>query len=138
MLGHWSCRYVGKPYIKGKYDCMDMCEEVMRNEFHFTPNLPVHNDELKEMSLQLKKGVFDYGRKLGKGDRLADGDFVLMKNGRLYHAGIYCVIKEKQYVLHCTKSAGQVIIERLHSLAKSNLKIEGFYKWKGKKEHALV
>jgi len=34
MDKHWIYRYLGKPFIEGKYDCLDLVIEILKNEYN--------------------------------------------------------------------------------------------------------
>jgi len=147
MVGHWSAKYVGKAYLDGEYNCMDLCEDVMKNEFNFTPNLPIlrslreqvreyalpRNEQRRKVSSVVQSYFDSYGNRLRDGERWEEGDFVFMKCGRFFHGGIYCDLDGVGYVLHCTRTSRQVILEKVRDLDRSCFELIGVYKWKGMK-----
>jgi hypothetical protein len=125
---HWSDKYIGKPYIKGEYDCICLVSEVYLNEFG------------KQIDLPQEKGINNIGYQkaiLNNKERLAykiskpeEGCIVLMiGKGRLNHIGIYYLHENIDWVLHNSENVGHVVRTKFRLLSLVGYQVEGLYKW---------
>lgn len=130
-MAHWSTKYVGQPYVYGEADCGHLVMKVSREEFG--AQIPSDDDLIRVQSnlkliSQLQQTVSNL---LCKVNSPCDGDIVLMLcRGRPSHVGVYCDIDGIPFVLHATKSAGQVVLHRIDYLPLAFLSVEGYYRWK--------
>lgn len=127
-MAHWSTRYIGRPY--SETNCAELAARVQREVFGLEIALP---DAMPTFAGHQSKMIdalgADYAYRV---TAPADGDAVLMRcRGRLSHVGVYCDFgRGYGYVLHAMKSAGQVVLHRVRDLARVNLDLEGYYRWR--------
>lgn len=130
-MNHWSCKYIGEPYIPNEADCARLVARI-RVEVFKQP-IPSAVDVERAASrlgraAQLKDAVEHYGELTTEP---TEGDAVLMYcAGRPSHIGVFCVVDGERYVLHAMENAGMIVLHRLRDLPKVFLTVEGYYKWK--------
>ena len=132
---HWSDKYLGRPYLRGEFDCADLVVEVMRAEFGREVALPRHAEGARARDRQIEELIGVLGRPLERGgdERPQDGDVALMKAAgrRLslgHHIGVVAVLPLGVCVLHCVAGIG-VVRHPWDSMAARNLELTGFYRW---------
>ena len=78
---HWSDKYLGRPYLRGEFDCADLVVEVARAEFGRAVALPRHAEGVRARDRQIEELTGALGRQLdaAAGETLQDGDIALMK-----------------------------------------------------------
>lgn len=124
---HWSDKFVGIPYIEGRYDCADMCAQVEKVIFDKDLVLPQHKPDTDgEASEMIDKGIEELAVKT---DRPKDGDLVLMRSsGKLNHLGVFFRIFATEYVIHNHRTIGAVIVNRISDLRRRRIQVEGYYR----------
>ena len=132
---HWSDKYLGRPYLRGEFDCADLVVEVAQAEFGRAVALPRHAEGVRARDRQIERLTGELGRRLDRadGDVIQDGDIVLMKSAgrRLslgHHIGVVAVLPLAVCVLHCVASVG-VVRHPLDFLAARQLTLTGIYRW---------
>ena len=132
---HWSDKYLGRPYLRGTFDCADLVVEVARAEFGRAVALPRHAEGVRARDRQIEQLTGELGRRLNAaaGEALQDGDIVLMKAAgrRLslgHHIGVAAALPLGVCVLHCLAGIG-VTRHPLDCLAERGLTLTGFYRW---------
>ncbi len=128
MGSHWSDAYIGRPYVVDEFDCAALAAEVARDRFGVAVCLPQRAAGLRATSQQIDELQDDFAEPI---DRPQEGCPVLMRcRGRLSHVGVYCEIGGEPWVLHAMKNAGHVVRHRLRDLARVNLDVVGYFRWK--------
>ena len=140
---HWSDKYLGRPYVRGEFDCADLVVEVARAEFGREVALPRHAEGVRARDKQIERLTGELGRRLDlmAGDVIEDGDIVLMKAaGRrlsLGHhigvvaelsVGVAAALPLAACVLHCLAGVG-VVRHPLDYLPERGLERTGIYRW---------
>ena len=132
---HWSDKYLGRPYLRGEFDCADLVVEVARAEFGRAVALPRHAEGVRARDRQIERLTGELGRRLDRaaGETIQDGDIVLMKAAgrRLslgHHIGVAAVLPLAACVLHCLAGVG-VARHPLDCLAARQLTLTGIYRW---------
>lgn len=132
---HWSDKYLGRPYLRGEFDCADLVVEVARAEFGRAVALPRHAESVRARDRQIEQLTGELGRRLddAAGEALQDGDIVLMKAAgrRLslgHHIGVVAVLPLASCVLHCLAGIG-VARHPIDCLAERQLTLTGIYRW---------
>lgn len=130
-MSHWCETYIGKPYIKGEFDCARLVCDVRKEVFGLPVPAeadPERADSVYKRFNQMTDGVAEYGCRV---DEPVEGDAVLMMcRGRPSHIGVLCILNGEKYVLHAMENAGQVVLHKIRDLPRVNLQLEGFYRWK--------
>lgn len=130
-MSHWSERYLGRPHVKGVYDCAELVMEVQREQFNRNVEVPV---ERKEYSTFVLSSLIDE-HKFEMAEIVSDpieGDVLLMKcMNRLNHIGVYVTIDRTPYVLHNLQRVG-VCLHRIADLQNlpSSIEVENYYRFK--------
>lgn len=132
---HWSDKYLGRPYLRGEFDCADLVVEVAQAEFGRAVALPRHAEGVRARDRQIEQLTGALGRQLdgAAGETLQDGDIALMKAAgrRLslgHHIGVVAVLPLASCVLHCLAGVG-VARHPLDCLAERQLTLTGIYRW---------
>ena len=132
---HWSDKYLGRPYLRGEFDCADLVVEVARAEFGRAVALPRHAEGVRARDRQIERLTGELGRRLDRaaGETIQDGDIVLMKAAgrRLslgHHIGVAAMLPLAACVLHCLAGVG-VARHPLDCLAARQLTLTGIYRW---------
>ena len=132
---HWSDKYLGRPYLRGEFDCADLVVEVARAEFGRAVALPRHAEGVRARDRQIERLTGELGRRLDRaaGEAIQDGDIVLMKAAgrRLslgHHIGVAAVLPLAACVVHCLAGVG-VARHPLDCLAARQLTLTGIYRW---------
>lgn len=135
MSAHWSDRYVGLPYVEGKFDCGALAELVQREVFGREIHLPSERryagkrdvEKFQAMAGQIEAERANFAERT---ETPKDGDAVLLiARGYPMHIGVYCVLQGEPWVMHAVDSCGAVVRCRIRDLVMRALKIEGFYRW---------
>lgn len=132
---HWSDKYLGRPYLRGEFDCADLVVEVAQAEFGRAVALPRHAESVRARDKQIERLTGELGRRLdgAAGELPQDGDIVLMKAAgrRLslgHHIGLVAVLPLAVCALHCLAGVG-VARQPIDCLAARGLEVTGFYRW---------
>ncbi len=132
---HWSDKYLGRPYLRGEFDCADLVVEVAQAEFGRAVALPSHEEGVRARDRQIEQLTGELGRRLSNatGEAPRDGDIALMKAAgrRLslgHHIGVVAVLPLATCVLHCLAGMG-VARHPIDCLAERQLTLTGFYRW---------
>lgn len=117
-------RFVGMDYCPRTFDCADFVVLVERELFGRDVVLPNGRPRGKEGEAALGDMSKAYARKT---DTPTDGDLVLMREGPVWHAGIYLFLAHEPHVLHCrAEGGGHSIVQPMREVP---LRIEGTYEW---------
>ncbi|MBV2182340.1 MAG: hypothetical protein KUL86_14065 [Castellaniella sp.] len=127
-MAHWTDRYIGKPYIPGIADCMNLAEQVANEVLGLHIGIPAtHETSLRGQAEQLDRLKSDYAVRV---DAPIDAQPVLfVARGRFFHCGVAAIIGGETWVLHNDSAAGMVICQRLRDMTRWAYKFEGAYKW---------
>lgn len=127
-MSHWAEQYVGRPYIRGVFDCMDLVVLVQKEKFSKVVELPAHSTSPTGRKYQIEEGKKELVEKLEKPE---EGALVLLKvRGYVQHAGVMCKIGNEWYVLHNTRANEcGVILQRERDLSIRGYTVEGYYRW---------
>lgn len=125
---HWTDRYIGKPYIAGVADCMNLAEQVANEVLGIYPGIPTtHETSLRGQAEQLDRLKADYAERV---DKPIDAQPVLfVARGRFFHCGVVALIGGETWVLHNDSAAGMVVCQRLRDMTRWAYVLDGFYKW---------
>lgn len=101
--GHWTDRWIGRPWVAGESDCWSLARAVWAHEFgRALPPLPVDPRDLAAGVRALRAGRAGWIEV----DRPAEGDAVLMARGvRPCHVGVWVA---PDRVLHALERTGAV------------------------------
>ena len=142
---HWSDKYLGRPYVRGEFDCADLVVEVARAEFGREVALPRHAEGVRARDKQIERLTGELGRPVEltaePAEVIQDGDIVLMKAAgrRLslgHHIGVAAVLSVGVAanlplgvcVLHCLAGVG-VVRHPIDYLPERGLERTGIYRW---------
>lgn len=112
---HWCTQFIGRRYdVAGEgpdaFNCWSFFRHVQRERFgRDLPPLP-QVATVTGFMRSFRDRTAGYGwRKLGKGEKRAEGDTVLMgHNTRPHHIGIWVAVAPPS-VLHCVEGMGSVL-----------------------------
>lgn len=134
-MGHWSDRYVGRPFVEGVFDCGELARAVQREVFGREVAIPSERwyagkegaARLRAMASQVEAGIGALAKPVAEP---REGDLVMMYSGsKVMHAGIYCMRVAEPWVLHAAERLGQVVLMRLRDLEERGYRVEGYYRW---------
>ena len=125
---HWSRRWIGRPYVAGRYECTDFVEEVLAAEFGHSLALP-RADGVRARDRLIAALTGDYARPPDRPPE--EGDGVLLqaagRRGVGQHIGLWCAPAGVPSVLHCESGMGGIV----HALARlRGLEVVGIYAWR--------
>lgn len=126
---HWSARWLGRPYVRGVYECGEFVVDVEAAEFGRALALP-HAHSVRERDRLVRA----LERELAEATPApAEGDGVLMRaRGRRsavgHHLGVWCGLSEGPHVLHLTPGLGSCV-HAIASLPERDLELVGVYRW---------
>ena len=119
-MKHWAEKYIGKPWINGKYDCWGLVREVYKNELGVELS-PIVTDatNIKEVLCEFKKST-NYN-KLQKTFNLLDKVIVVLTQNKYpCHVGIYADV-DGGGILHNLQGIG-VVFQKI-----PDLEMNGWY-----------
>ena len=127
-MAHWTDRYIGKPYIAGVADCMNLVERVANEVLGIYPGIPTsHETSLRGQAKQLAELKWNYARRV---DAPIEAQPVLfVARGRFFHCGVAAIIGGETWVLHADSMIGMVVCQRLRDMTRWTYQLEGFYSW---------
>ncbi len=129
----WAERYVGHPYEDQTFNCAHFVTRARRECFGHEVNLPGHATSIRGRDAQIRSLKSVYARPLCANESPEDGDAVLMRmKGRKiingHHIGLFCLINEKAYTVHCLKGFG-VCLHAFAQIENYGLQVTGVYRW---------
>ena len=130
-MGHWTEKWLGRPYVAGQHDCLDFARDVLLDEFSIEIRIP-HREAtgLRGFAREIAELGGDVATPIVAG--LREGDGVLMsKRGWQrggHHVGLWTAPGGTAHVLHCIKGLGSVLWP-LHGLQERGWQMEGCYRW---------
>lgn len=125
--------YVGRPYVLGQFDCMDLAALVQREVFGREVALPAHRSR--------PAGAAGQRREIASlRDELAmpvavpfTGCAALLREpqgtGELWHIGTVALHQGETWVLHNSHRLGSAHLHRLSDLQRWGMHLDGFYAW---------
>lgn len=129
-MAHWSDTYIGRPYVRGVYDCAALAADVQRDVFGRDVAMPAERPSDPAGSAALIARLQDdHARRL---EGPEEGAIVLMRRGilaRPWHVGTYFEQAGEGWILHSTATAGGATAMRVRDLPRFGFQIEGFYQW---------
>lgn len=130
-MSHWSETYVGLPYVIDEFDCTHLLQKVSEEVFGKVVPLPQERQPtVFGLSDQVARHKNHYFEPIEK-KQAEDGDIVIMiTNKRLNHIGVYFNKGGVDYVLHNLRNTGSVAAHKIRDLARINLQVEGYYKFR--------
>lgn len=130
-MTHWSDAYIGRPYLRGQYDCAALASDVQREVFGRAVDLPAERPADPAGSAALIARLqASHARRLAGPE---EGAVVLMRRGSLarpWHVGTYFESGGEGWILHSTSAAGGATAMRVRDIARFGFQIEGYYLWK--------
>lgn len=129
---HWTDRWLGKPWVEDRYDCVDFVTEVLAGEFGRRVDLPQQRPEAKrdwDRTVEALKALYGVRTRAP-----ADGDGALMtavggRRSRQYHLGLVVWREGPLCVLHCPRNGSSVLTPVRALGASFQLELEGTYRW---------
>jgi hypothetical protein len=127
-MAHWTTQFIGRPYIPGIADCMNLAEQVANEVLSINPGIPTtHETSLRGQAEQLSRLKDSFAVRV---DTPIDAQPVLfVARGRLYHCGVVALISSETWVLHADSLAGMVVCQRLRDMPRWAYVFEGWYRW---------
>lgn len=127
-MKHWTDAYIGRPYLPGVADCMNLAEEVAIDVLKIHPGVPtVHETTLRGQASQLARLKDSYAVRV---DGPIEAQPVLfVARGRFFHCGAVSIINGEVWVLHNDSTAGAVVLQRLRDMTRWAYVLDGYYKW---------
>lgn len=122
LLMHWSEKYIGKPWIEGIHDCVNLVLQVQRLEFGRALAEPPRARETLAAALAAIRAVASPV----VDEPPQDGDVVLMRAPK-WHLGVWCSPNGRPSVLHCARVAGTVLTP-MDGLYTAGMRLEGIYR----------
>lgn len=119
---HWTEKYIGRPWVDGIHDCVDLVLQVQRLEFGRALQEPPRARETLAESLAAVRSMT---RPLVDAPPV-DGDVVLMRAPK-WHLGVWCAPGGRPSVLHCARVTGTVLTP-MDGLATAGMRLEGIYR----------
>ena len=126
---HWSTRWLGRDYVRGRYECGELVVDVERAEFGRCLRLPrAHSVRERDRLVLALQGELAEATLAP-----VEGDGVLMRaRGRRapvgHHLGVWCALAGGPHVLHLTPGLGSCV-HALASLPGRDLELVGVYRW---------
>lgn len=128
----WTERWIGRPWVDGRYDCTDFVLEVLLEEFGLAPALPARAATTRGRDRQIRDLALEFARPIRTGEAPRDGDGVLMRQlGRRvdgHHIGLWAGPAAAGHVLHCMRGLGSAL-HPLPGLEQRGLEATGIYRW---------
>ena len=130
---HWTDAYVGRRYVAGRHDCVDLVVTVLREHFSRVWRPPPRAEGVRARDAQVAALAGEHARALGPGEIARDGDGVLMRaagrqRGIGHHIGLYVALSTGPATLHCQRHLGTVL-QPLAGLPARGLEVVGLYRW---------
>lgn len=126
-------RYVGLPYVPGKFDCADLAERVQRELFGRAIRLPKDRNrptDLRGMVREIERLAPGIARERAEYEEPETGDGVLLCVGSLpVHIGIWFRLPAEDWVLHNDREAMQSVLTRWRDLRWLGFSVGGIYEW---------
>lgn len=131
---HWSTKYIGRPYVRGEYDCVSLVVDVVKELRGVEVPLP----DIRSWRRWSEEGAERYLSPFAESvpvRRADDGDLVLMRvRGRRRDIGTHvgAFIAGYGLVLHCSEQAGvraERISEMVPAYGGSRFELVGYYRW---------
>ena len=118
--------YLGRPYSPD-YDCLTLFEDVQRNVFHRTVDLPEHEQSVSARSKQFQQQWHQF---FTPTDTPTDGDAALMVARKVHqHVGIVVRHDDDIFILHNLRSDG-VCLHPLPVLeGRHSYRLENYYRY---------
>lgn len=126
--------YVGQPYRTGAFDCADLAVQVQRDVFGRSVCLPQRRHpqgtagqraailSLRD-ELAIPVAVPFTGAAVLLSDRTPSG-------ADCWHIGTAAWHRGEIWVLHNSRQAGSVVLNRLKDLFRFGMRLDGYYAWK--------
>lgn len=132
---HWTSKYVGRPVVKGEFDCAVLAQTVQREVFGKTVELPSERPEaegvlsrMRDRTTMIAEGKAAFAERTNSP---REGDAVLIQTrGYLQHIGTLAFINNDVWVLHTDDRSKRVVLSRAREMGIRGLQIEGYYRWK--------
>ncbi len=126
----WTDGYVGRPWVEGQFECLDLVLEASRDVFGAEVRVPPYAKGARARDRQMAELAAEYARRIDRPVR--PGDLALMRpTGRLaggHHVGVLASGGPEWLVLHCARGVGTCLHDR-RGLRLAGFDVEGFYEW---------
>ena len=127
-------RYVGLPYVPGKFDCADLVMQVAREAYGRCVQLPQDRPRptrVLGMMRTISRLQAAVAAPRAAGEAPQDGDGVLLSRGLAQpsHIGIVALLAGEAWVLHNDDCWGSSILTRLRDLRMQGWHLHGVYSW---------
>lgn len=125
MQKHWTSKYIGKPYIKGKQDCWTVFCDIQQNVF-YEDIKPIDFGQISEFSARKEFLKHPLRQRFKRLKMPIDGCAVFLSKGQYTsHIGVYIASGEGK-VIHAIEHSG-TIIQTISGLEIHNWHIVGYY-----------
>ena len=120
---------MGREFESGRYECVDLVNEVLEREFGRSPNLPrIAGARARDRAVAALTAQF-----AARTESPVEGDGVLLRalgrrQGVGHHIGVWIWRSGTPYVLHCAPALGTVL-HPVRSLAGRGYELRGIYRW---------
>jgi hypothetical protein len=127
-------RYVGLPYVPGRFDCADLVMQVAREVYGSSVTLPQDRPRptrVMSMARTIGRLQASVAAPRAAGEPPQDGDGVLLSRGlaRPTHIGIVAYLAGEPWVLHNDDCWGSSILTRVRDLRAAGWTLHGVYTW---------
>lgn len=126
--------YVGRPYVEGEYDCVDLAACVQREVFGRHIALPSFRERPAPGLAQVREIRRLRDDLAVRIDAAETGCGVLLRepgaDTGLWHIGTVFVASAEIWVLHNSHTMGCACLQRLGDLQRLGMRLEGFYRWR--------
>jgi len=129
MDKHWVFKYLGRPYIVDKYDCLNLCIDILKEQYGITTVLfSNHGETTLERQKLLTLGLPDYSEELSTP---LDGCVtVLSYGGRARHLGIYYTYRGTGNIIHLGSKTNGTITVKANRLDTQCLRLVSYVQYK--------
>jgi hypothetical protein len=107
-MSHWTSKYIGKPYIKGKQDCWTVFCDIQQNVFNKSVE-SIDFGQISEFSVRKEFLNHPLRQRFKRLKMPIDGCAVFLSKGQYTsHIGVYIASGEGK-VIHAIEHSGTII-----------------------------
>ena len=107
---HWSAAWLGRPWVEGAHDCVDLVTAVLDAEFGRRIAAPPRAAGVRARDRQVAALARDHAARVVAP---CEGDIALLRlAGRrvgAHHVGVWCAPRGVAHILHCMRGLGTVL-----------------------------